>query len=182
MNALLCHSRLLFAATVALTASMLVGGCGNDDRTSGTADVVDEALEPADIVAGDAQLDPAADVQPDIAADTVEVACIPYADECPEGEYCQYMDDALVCIPEGDVVPDPLRTNPECPTGVCGRGGICMLQRDPFGNEPSARLICYQPCDPRLEGAESDCRNGRHTCWPVAGPEGEPLSFGICEY
>jgi hypothetical protein len=189
MNVIFCRRRVLFAITVALTALMLVAGCGNDDRMTATADVADDALEPSDIVAdaqpdmaADAEVDMGADAQPDVASDTFDVVCVPYADDCPEGEYCQYVDDTLRCIAEGDVVPDPGGTNPVCPTGVCSRGGICMPMRDPFGSGPPSPLICYQPCDHNLEREDTHCLNGRHTCWPAAGPEGEPLSFGICDY
>ena len=51
-------------------------------------------------------------------------------------ELCPATMRALECVPEGDVVPDPGGTNPDCPDEVCSRGGICMPSRDPFGDPP----------------------------------------------
>lgn len=180
-------SRQPFAFAIAL---LLTVGCGNDDRTAATVDGgVDTGSDASeDSASEDAGSDTIVDPTPDAGPDTVpqppQEQCIPYDDQCAEGEYCQYFTegDPLRCIAEGDVEPDPGGTNPECPTGVCSRGGICMPQRNPFGDDPPVRFICYQPCELDEEWEDRDCWNSRHTCWPVEGPDGEPLSFGICEY
>ena len=160
---------------------LLIAGCGNDDRPAAATDagvdsVADTSTTP----------DAPADSTPDAAADTAPQPpveeCIPYDDQCSDGEYCQYFEegDPLRCIPDGDVVADPGGSNPECPTGVCSRGGICMPMRNPFGN--GSRFICYQPCEVGEDWEDRDCFNGRHTCWPALGADGEELSFGICDY
>jgi len=104
-----------------------------------------------------------------------EPACLPYADACPDGEYCQYEDGRLQCVPDGPVEPDfaSVHSTPACPDGRCSRGGICMRHTSFAGGV----LSCFFPCGPGVE-----CPNGRHTCWPATGDDGEALGFGLCDY
>lgn len=95
--------------------------------------------------------------------------CVPYADTCPAGNYCQYLDGRTQCVAEGTVARDEL-----CNDGArCQRGSICLYGSDLYGDS------CQQPCslDERYK-----CVNGRHTCFVAVGPEGEQLSFGVCRY
>lgn len=171
------------AALTALAAVFAVAaaGCGNEVRSATVGDAGD-ATSAEDAAGGDATVTPDAgrDTGPDASDDD---PCIPWDDACPDGQYCQLVDEELTCIPDGDVRPDPGASNPPCPDGVCSRGGICMPNRDAFGGD----LICYQPCNVGLNAPDerpgnADCFNGRHTCWPVEGPDGSTRAFGLCAY
>lgn len=175
----------LAGATLALL--VLSTGCGNETRSDVTdAGPSSDAAEDTSASTSDTTTSPSPDVAGDDTAADAGASlepCVPWDDMCPEGQYCQYVDDVLRCIDEGTVEPDPGGSNPPCPEGVCSRGGICMPNRGSFGGD----LICYQPCnvglnDPNGLPGNADCFNGRHTCWPVEGPDGAPLSFGLCEY
>ena len=117
-----------------------------------------------------------------------DVACVPYDDQCPESQYCQYQDTRLMCVDEGDVPLDLSGNNPPCVENLCSRGMMCLssaLVDYGFGEG----LKCYETCAPELigqAGAGCDqvgcCTNGRHTCFPVVTPEGESLPFGVCHY
>lgn len=143
-------------ALLALLLPLAITGC--------IAESGDPLAEATDAEAPDSS-DAAPDPEP-------EATCLPQADDCPPGEYCQYEDGRLRCVPEGDVAPDPQwHRLPACPDGRCSRGGICMPYD--FSDDP----VCYHPCGP-----EVDCVNGRHTCRPVYDADGVDLGFGLCNY
>ncbi len=111
-----------------------------------------------------------------------ELECMPHNDMCPDGQYCQYTDDGLRCIDDGDVAPDPQNhSEPDCPTGVCSRGGICY---DEAPGEPLGGLRCYRPCDPAQVGMAGPdvCMNGRKTCRQATDADGNALPFTYCSY
>ena len=176
----------------AIAALCLLGPAACNDTRAAADDSADTAADvstaaPDDAGAGDTGAidDPGPDTtpdvaQPDVADAAVGSSCIPWDDQCPEGTYCQYADGDLRCVAEGDVIPDPGGNNPECPTGVCSRGGICMPEQTEFGFG-DGRFICYQPCDATQERGETGCFNGRHTCWPAFDGD-DPLAFGVCAY
>ena len=108
--------------------------------------------------------------------------CLPHDDMCPEGQYCQYTEGRLRCIADGDVAPDIQNHNPpDCPTGVCSRGGIC---HDRYPGEALGRLRCYVLCDPSNAGISgpSVCANGRHTCHQAVDQSGQELPYAVCDY
>ncbi len=106
--------------------------------------------------------------------------CSPHDDQCSEGQYCQYLEGRLRCIDNGEVEPDPrFHSTPNCPTGVCSRGGICyQVHRSGTLQAPQ----CFWVCDPVSIGSKGDCPNGRHTCYQAEDAEGQPLPFAICDY
>lgn len=95
--------------------------------------------------------------------------CVPYADKCPPGSYCQYLDGRTQCVAEGSVARDDT-----CNDGArCQRGSICLVGSDLYGD------ICQQPCS--LDKTY-ECFIRRHTCFVAVGDEGAQLSFGVCRY
>ena len=106
--------------------------------------------------------------------------CTPHDDQCPEGQYCQYLEGQLRCIDNEEVEPDPqFHYTPNCPTGVCSRGGIChQVYRGEILPEPR----CFWTCDPVSAGSRGDCPNVRHTCYQAEDAEGQLLPFAICDY
>jgi hypothetical protein len=169
----------------ALSAALLVVAACNDvrspsaDANAQEADTTNPDTAIATDVGDDSDGEDASSEDATVTADVSEASnCNPLSDECAIGEYCQLEEDALLCVPETDVVPDPGNNNPPCPSGRCSRGGICMPSDGGFG----AAFICYQPCDPTQDWGETGCFNSRHTCWPAEDSTGEPLPFGLCAY
>jgi hypothetical protein len=93
--------------------------------------------------------------------------CVPYADECEAGSYCQYVDDHSECVAEGAIGRDE-----ECDGARCQRGSIC-LPADQFSEVP----VCQQPCN-----GDTPCELSRHTCFAAVDDVGRELPFGVCRY
>ena len=93
--------------------------------------------------------------------------CVPYADDCPAGQYCQYVDDRTRCVEEGDVPRD------ERCDDRCQRGSICMSSNSFLGK------LCQKPCS-IPDGVTCDL--SRHTCFTALDDDDNELWFGVCRY
>jgi len=106
--------------------------------------------------------------------------CVPYDDDCPSNQYCQYTDDRLECVAAASVGFDG-NSPGECVDDACARGRICMPASltSPFHGD---RSLCYQPCDHRAPREDNGCSNRRHTCHVARSEDGVELDFGVCDH
>ena len=119
-----------------------------------------------------------------------EMECIPYDDQCPESQYCQYETERLQCVNNGEVPTELTGNHPECIQNRCSRGMMCLspeLVPNAFGEQSR----CYQTCSlvflnqvgAECSGELGCCTVGRHTCVPLEESSvGDTIGFGVCKY